>query len=112
MDPIYTEIEFERFESVPGPFYQDLKSVPTTIIYREYFDGLERLAVILLNDRNRRDVRKIATAHKVKIVLMHDVTQGRLSEIEKGLFPCIDGYDTREGKYWTGEFLHRDRLAS
>jgi hypothetical protein len=107
MNTVYTEVDFGLFEAVPGALYQALKSVPTAILYRECIDGKERFACIMFNDRNLPQVKKIADENGVKVDFV-DVPQTRLLEVESGeVETLIDGYNTRNSKFWLGTFTEK-----
>lgn len=111
MEPVYTEIEFEPMEHTTGSLYQALKEIPTIIIYRECIKKHERLAVILLNDRNVPDVKAAAKEHKVKIISRRDVPQSYMLEVAKGkLENQLDGFDTRDARFWLGPWILRSKL--
>lgn len=103
MEPLYTEIEFEHLEQMQGSLYQALKEVPTVVIYRTSVNRKERLAVILLNDRNVSDVKQRAKQNEIAIISKHDVSQSHMIAVVKAELPnLIDGYDTRDNRHWLG----------
>jgi hypothetical protein len=107
MDPVFTEVEFEKSNDFQSALYQSLKNIPSLILYRECIDDLERLAVVVLNDKNLSTVLEAAKEHGAEIKSIHDIDQSRLEDIEHGDYENhFDGFDSRDGRFWTGLAAH------
>lgn len=106
MEPVYTEIEFAHEKYMNGPFYQALKMVPSAVLYRTRCETGERLAILLFNDRSLKAVHAVAKKFTMEVYATNDVNHDQMMAICTGeSTEFIDGYDTRDQRFWLGQHL-------